>query len=281
MNRLVYTQVIVIVVILVALTWFIPANWIPPTQPHMIPFGLNYPNPVGYSGNETEFLISMMIAYNGSIAENTPILVANSTCQLASWSDAWIVEVGFSQALPWNFKDLFQHGGSWIGGLAGALFIKDFRSGSPLRQTPTNGTLIYFPIAGDYSPSLYVLYWNGSETFHTFEQMKIHVLSESEINAENISRNNLILTIALLGFSYIEGITIIAELMSKRKKKSQLGKTEPNNVNIPSTTNKTPSSTAAPNSSEKKHYGPLVASPKNSSVNESEDSTKKRAPKSN
>jgi len=192
----------------------------------LIPIGLSYPDTPGLTIPGTGLIASFVLASNGSIAENTCVQVANATCQLISneYYGIWIVDIGFQQGIPWDFKDVFQHGGMYISGLSGVSFRRDFQNSSVL--IPSENA-IYFPVAGDFSPAIRITFFNGTDILYTYNQIKVHVLSASENEATNTNKLNLALSYALLFFSYLEGIVIIKELSKTQESDNATIKTRP------------------------------------------------------
>jgi hypothetical protein len=227
-NRIYGVAIAVILIFLAIITLFIYVNWNPSPKLNVIPFGLSFPDLPGYYTEQTGLLISMMITYNGTMAENMPIQVIDPACEIASsnFSNVWTVAVGFQEAIPWDFRDAFQHGGFYVGGVGGAFF----RNTNNSAYLSASEEEFYFPVSGDFSPTIFITFFNGTSVSYTYSEMKLHVSSTSEVNAENTNRNSLVLTIALLGFSYIEGFMMIKELLEKRALKTQ---SEANNANTP------------------------------------------------
>lgn len=268
MNKCIYTAVIGILVFLVAITIFIYINLNPQSQLQIVPFGLSYPDSPEYVSGKTNLSISMMIVYNGTLAENSPFVAVNSTCDIAFPynNEIWTVEVGFPEAIPSNFKSHFKTGGRYIGGLGGVTFTNENKSGSLDVYAPEN----YFPVAGDYSPAIFITFFNGTNAYYTYNQMKLHVVAESEVEAQNADRSNLVLTFALLGFSYIEGFMIIRDLLEKRKK----NQSEKNSIaNTQPPTNKPQPNKTESNSNDQSNGEPLDSPPKKSNVPPNEDNS--------
>lgn len=206
-----------------------PFNWNPPPSTKEIPLALAYPETFIISGpNGTLLIADMLLTFNGELAENTLVQVTNASCQLAP--DAIHIDsvtVGFQGAFLPNMAASIRQGFTWGGGTPCAVFDRN--------QTSLPNTWSYlnifwennitFPVAGDYPPSIFITFDNGSLPIqYTYSQIRVHVLSASEVNAENTNRLNLSLTFAILAFSYIEGLWVIRELLKKQEKTSSLNK---------------------------------------------------------
>ena len=132
--------------------------------------------------------------------------------------------VGFEGAFLLNETSAIQQGNTWGGGEACVIFGRMQQSlpnaWSYLNVSWENAVI--FPVAGDYSPSLFITFDDGSSPIqYTYTQIKVHVLSASEVSAENTKRLNLGLTFAILAFSYIEGFMVINELFKNEETKTQ------------------------------------------------------------
>lgn len=243
MNKGIKVVIVAILIFLAAITLYVIVitqnipfpyfNWNPSPKLSVIPFGLSYPDILGIQIPGTGLVVSFLLAFNGTIAENVPIQVVNATGEIISndYANVWNVQVGFQQAIPWDFKEAFEQSGMYIGGLSGVLFSRNVMNPNSSILLPLFEDEIYFPVAGDYSPTIRLDLYNGTSILYTYNEMKVHVLAASEVEAENTNRLNLALTFALLGFSYIQGLVMINALWANRKKKNQ------SNANNAMTTN--------------------------------------------
>ena len=200
-------------------------NWNPPPAKNAIPLGLTYPEALIPSfPNGTMFMANMLLTFNGELEENTLIQVENASCQIPPLGNANVIAIGFQDAFLPNMTSNIQKGYTWGNGAVCVVFTQTPQNPS---ETWSNLTVswennITFPVAGDYSPSIFATFGNNpSPVQYTFDQIKIHVLSASEVNAEKTNRLNLSLTIAIVGFSFIEGFMVIHELLKKEETKTQ------------------------------------------------------------
>ena len=84
--------------------------------------------------------------------------------------------------------------------------------------------VFYFPSSGDYSPSIIVGLNNGTFLECTYEQIKVHVLSNAELQALKFSRIDNAVTISLLLFAGIEGFSLMNNLIKKRPERKRENK---------------------------------------------------------
>ena len=209
-------------------------QFISPKENH-IPFGMNYPNtiPITYPG--TTFNINFNLTYTGDLAENTPIQVQNASC-LATVNDSNIsfVIIGFAQAIAVvNGTNNRLVGGTYV-----AIFSTPNTNENFLSVYAVN--TFYFPVSGDFSPTVIINFNNGTgQIQYRYDDIKLHVLATSEVNAERINTTNLVLTAALLGFAFIETFKLIFEIKSKDKKNQSIQKaiTQPTENNPSPNTN--------------------------------------------
>lgn len=87
---------------------------------------------------------------------------------------------------------------------------------------PTSQEEIYFPVAGDYSPII-LLSESGIAEYdpisYRYDQIRIYVASETEVESLNIDEVNLRFTIAVFVFSWIGYIVLVYELWNNVGKK--------------------------------------------------------------
>lgn len=200
-------------------------NWNPPPKENGIPMILPYPDAVVVNLPGTDFVVTLTMEYNGTLAENTLIQIVNASC-VGFTDEALKISVGFSESIATKDKSAVSSGAGIIG-WSGTWCVSFSQEAQHNNVTvdihllpPKEMNEIYFPVAGDYSPIILVTK-DGNTTQYTYNQIKVHVLPASEIEAENTSRLNLGLTWALLGFSYVGGIIGVYELMGKQENKAQ------------------------------------------------------------
>ncbi len=70
-------------------------------------------------------------------------------------------------------------------------------------------TPFYFPVAGDYSPSMVILLKNGSLIRYTDDEVKLHVPSTAELQTQAITYASDLAAIAFLVFSFIEAFKLV------------------------------------------------------------------------
>ena len=82
---------------------------------------------------------------------------------------------------------------------------------------------IYFPVSGDYYPIIEIA--NETDPYnaivYSFDQIKIHVASATEVEGLRLNNLNLGLTIALFVFAWMGEIALMVELLSNARKEPQ------------------------------------------------------------
>ncbi len=206
-------------------------NWNPSPEENTIPIILPYPDATTVSLPGTNFGVTFMLDYKGTLGENTPIQIVNASCISYLPDTSLKVSVGFSQAINMEDKHIVTSGAGIIG-WGGAWCVTFEDSNVPQNFSdnvvvdihlisPKEEKEIYFPVAGDYSPIILVSRQGQDTVQYTYSQVKVHVLPASEVEAERISRLNLGLTFAFLGFAMIGGILGVYELIGKQEKSAQ------------------------------------------------------------
>ena len=200
-------------------------DWNPPPARNAIPLALTYPEALVPSfPNGTMFMANMLLIFSGELEENTLVQVENASCQIPPQGNVNVIAIGFQDAFLPNATSNIQQGYTWGNGAVCVAFSRTQQSPP---ESWSNLTVawqnnIMFPVAGDYSPSIFMTVDDSSSPVqYTYSQIKVHVLSASEVNAERTNRLNLGLTFAVLAFSYIEGFMVIHELLKKEETKTQ------------------------------------------------------------
>jgi len=68
-----------------------------------------------------------------------------------------------------------------------------------------------FSVSGDYSPSLIIEFYNESPESYTYDEIKLHVPSKSELQSQELDQINGFIAAVLLIFSFIEALRLIQE----------------------------------------------------------------------
>lgn len=68
-----------------------------------------------------------------------------------------------------------------------------------------------FSVSGDYSPSIILEFQNGTYESYTYDEIKLHVSSDSEIQSQELSQIDGFIAIALLIFSFLEALRLVNE----------------------------------------------------------------------
>lgn len=200
--------------------------WNEPPKENVLPITLPYPDTLTISmPNGTDFVVTFTMRCLGVRAENTPIQIVNASC-VGITPESLRISVGFSESILTKRKNVVSSGAGIIGwsgtwALSFSQEAIESNASAIIRLiSPEEMNEIYFPVAGDYSPIMLVNK-GGSTTQHTYDQIKVHVQPESEVESANVSRLSLGLTWAFLGFSYIGVILAVYELVLKQENKNQ------------------------------------------------------------
>jgi hypothetical protein len=198
--------------------WF-PGNPAPPPTfivvPMMIPPAISnatFPWPDLYLG--------ISLQATGPIAEGTEVTFAG-----AGWigsHDYYLrfygAEVFFQESIPWRFKNspAVWEVTEWP---AVITLQRDMNNQSnPNLWASANNTEIYFPTAGDYSPTVLISFKQSKPIEYTYDDIKIHVASTSDIENAKFTRVNTALSYVLVFFAGIESVSIIRDFSEDEAK---------------------------------------------------------------
>ena len=70
----------------------------------------------------------------------------------------------------------------------------------------------YFPVSGNYSPTMIIRFRGGSYDERTYDKLKLHVLSASEIQTQALNQINSLIAVILLIFGYIEALKLVIDV---------------------------------------------------------------------
>lgn len=263
MSKLKITVIVSMLVILIITTFFVLFingdfgffGLKPSIQENNIPLVISYPNSMFmpmYGNNMTICTIKFLLEFNGTLSENTQVQIINATCM--SYVPYNItVNVGFPQAIPYSLKSIIGNNSTFLIGWGGTEVLT-FRDNSSLPSSPfipvanfhgiypSYPNDIYFPVSGDYSPIIEIsnqseeLNPQYSPIIYSYDQIKVHVASTTEIETLSLDTVNLSLTFAIFALSWI-GVLALTYQFIKEKDENQF----PINIIItPDTTNTTP-----------------------------------------
>lgn len=68
-----------------------------------------------------------------------------------------------------------------------------------------------FPVSGDYSPTISILLNNNTYLTHTYDDIKVHVMSTSEIQSQQIGRIGAFFAVVVVFFGDIEALKLILD----------------------------------------------------------------------
>jgi len=92
------------------------------------------------------------------------------------------------------------------------LYLKHINGTNELRGSPVN---IEWPVAGDYTLGLVVYFNNSSAMINFLNETTVHVESKATLNTERFNKVNQALTIALVLFAFVEGISFVVKGFAK------------------------------------------------------------------
>jgi hypothetical protein len=177
--------------------------WInPPDQKNIVPMSI----PVTFIPTQREILadisVNLTVTYYGTLVTGTnATLSAGARLQTPSAIDnVSSVEVGFrsSYYFPPRFYD----------GFAVQSYVVLQHHDSSQYLSGSNVTL-YWPTAGDSAPYIRVHFKDGSTLFNSYPEYSIPIQPMSQLQAEKANRVNVGLTVALVGFSLVEGLSTL------------------------------------------------------------------------
>lgn len=205
--------------------WF-PLN--PPPPPTLIIIPMMIPPTVTNATPWPDLYLGISLQANGTIAEGVEVMLAGAG-SIAShnyYLRLSGVEVFFQKSIPWRFKNspTLSDVMKWP---AVITLERNLTNLSDDHLLPyINNTEIYFPAAGDYSPTVLVIFKQDKAIECTYDSIKIHVASSSEIQNAKLTRVNTLLTYALVLLTYalvlfavIESTSIMRDFTEDRTKK--------------------------------------------------------------
>jgi len=220
-----------------------------PCGKSILPIAIAYP-PISSGQLQDEWLQVMFdLEADGTLSEGVNLTITNvlgtvfidySLINQTSGLNVNDVWIGFQYAQPWSSFTFATWGGQtqnrFFTALDGNWLIANHSEtywqstdGNPyaLGYCPLKTVMqmvFYFPSSGDYSPSIIVGLNNGTFLECTYEQIKVHVLSNAELQALKFSRIDNAVTISLLLFAGIEGFSLMNNLIKKRPERKRENK---------------------------------------------------------
>jgi len=212
-------------------------NWNSPKNSNNLPVVISYPDSMFMPifGNQTGLCtIKFLFQFNGTLSEGTDILVINATC-MSYVPYNTVISVGFPQALPSSQKTTIGANTTLLTGWGGSTILtfndnytqndSPFKPVADWHSVPPTYMVepIYFPVSGDYYPIIEIA--NETDPYnaivYSFDQIKIHVASATEVEGLRLNNLNLGLTIALFVFAWMGEIALMVELLSNARKEPQ------------------------------------------------------------
>jgi len=199
-----------------------------PQSPPIVPIGLAYPSLSNGELQNNWLQIFFTVETNSSyIAENTNLTLTNviaTTFPNSTGMNIDDVWVGFQYAQPYSS---FSTAGNSASGTQNNFFTAldgDWLGLNTSATTQNIGSLsvldqmtFHFPASGDYSPSIIIGLFNGTFLTYNYNQIQLHVMSNSEVESLKVGRTDIAVTISLLAFAGIEGISVVNDLFKKKR----------------------------------------------------------------
>jgi hypothetical protein len=213
--------------------YFIVINYLPDSE-RTIPIVLSYPETpdvnLGFSGNQSYFSIVFQLSTQGYLAENVQIQIVNASC-LSYIHKNMTVGVIFPNAVDYRLKQALSSGSGIMGN--NQIHFLIFRDNTVKTQNenivtdihlvePSEISEIYFPVSGDYSPTVRIFIEGQPEIVYAFNQIKVHVLSASELEGIKIGRANNGLSYALFWLTILGTVWLLRDLFKKKERKHVL-----------------------------------------------------------
>ncbi len=191
-----------------------------------LPIRLYYPPPDNDKMEPIMISLWFNVTADGMITENTPITLTNFTGHVYTKNDIGIdvIAVGFfhTNLNEGQISDIDEEN------IIGPTLMP---VGIQCHIEPCNSTLadivpwhqqppFSFPVGGDYSPTITVNVGNTSLQ-HTYNEIKVHVATSSELQSQELDRINVLISVALLVFADVELIWLLYEWQEKADKQNQ------------------------------------------------------------
>jgi len=194
----------------------------PPEPPVTLYFNLDYPIQSGFvwvSQGRQVVTVEVTLKASAKIAEDLPVnMMAVGSVSAAYSGNITDVFVGFIGATPYYSQPNVRR----IGEQFESIDLKQQYTPMPgigLAIGPKIGgepRTIVWKFQGDYAPAIVILFKNFTALTQTYPYLGVHVDSADVARSERFNRVNIALSIALVGFGFVEGIKIAMELVEKR-----------------------------------------------------------------
>jgi len=210
----------------------VPFNSPPPptnfTIPMMIP-----PTITNATIPWPDLYLGISVQANGTIAEGVEVTISTATAWMSNnyyFKNLDAVQVFFQESIAWRYKNSFTplDVQGYIGYPAAVIFQRDETNLSSGYLVPyVKQSQIFFPAAGDYSPTVVVVFGTGTPVEYTYDAVKIHVASTSDLANAKATRVNIALTYALVAVAVIESISITNDITEDRTKDNRKDQIRP------------------------------------------------------
>lgn len=205
----------------------VPFPFINPHNPPIpLRFSLSYPPPKGVVLQDPNIYVDVTLQSNDTIAEGTPVLLTavGSLSERFSQNVSQVM-VGFEGSLPTyttsNPTDVVTI--NPIGPAFGSVVLtpyygkenhakSSFGMGGP--DLLEKSQIIEWNVQGDYSPTLVILFNSPLNlTQQKDTNIRVHVSPASVLQDERLGRENIVISLALVGFEFGASIMIMRELI--------------------------------------------------------------------
>jgi len=201
-----------------------------------LPIDLSYPPPTGGRLEDKALQVSFDLYANNKFAEGINLTLKNIFgvvyAKNALGNNIQWITIGFSNTYPCTpFTTVY----GWLNeteiynyeGLDGATLdvsdewdSEDFLILKRVREAEE----FNFPVAGDYSPSIIIALENKTMLFHTYDSIKVHVASDTELQSQRLDRINGLVSLALFALAFVETFHLILVLTGRKKDQPKIQK---------------------------------------------------------
>jgi hypothetical protein len=209
----------------------------PPEKPTNLYFNLDYPIQSGFiwMSNGQMVHVEVNLSAPTRIAEDLPVTMTAVGSVSSSYSqNITHVFVGFTGATVYSAQENVYPIGSQFESIdltqqyEPMPFI-GLAIGPKIGGAPQT---IVWKVQGDYAPTIVILFKNFTAITQTYPYLAVHVASVDVARSERYNRVNTALSIALVGFGFVEGAKILIELAEKRNQ-SKESTAKPNMATTP------------------------------------------------
>jgi hypothetical protein len=179
---------------------------------------------VMFSSNQERIIIDIVVdvivTYYGTLAagRNATLFAAARLNTATAANNVSQIYVGFrfSYRYPLAYYDNHTAIQTWV-------YLE--RSGSSVSLSGYNASL-FWPTAGYSPPYVRVIFKSGLEFYDSYPEYAIPIQPMSDLQAERANRVNVGLTVALVGFALVEGMSEVFDVLRERNESGTKAETE-------------------------------------------------------